>query len=124
MSIHGLMQPEAMFVSMGHAVTRVPINVSGLCFHVSPCWCPWSGLPLRALSGFVVLLQLGTMFVSALSPETTWKPMIHDPVDCKEQGSYFDSDTPLGVQAGVTLSTRFLTPSLANKTARLKSVPK
>lgn len=116
MSIHGLTQPEAMLVSMGRAVAGVPINVSGLCSHLSPCWCPWSG--------FVVLLQLGTMFVSALSPETTWKPMIHDPVDCKEQGSYFDSDTPLGVQAGVTLSTRFLTPSLANKTARLKSVPK
>lgn len=30
-----MMQPEAMLVSMGRAVTGVPINVSGLCFHLS-----------------------------------------------------------------------------------------
>lgn len=37
--------------------------MSGLCWHVRSCWCPWSMLLLRIMSGFVVLLQAGVTLI-------------------------------------------------------------
>lgn len=76
-----------------------------------PCWCLWSVLHPEKLISWAVLLPR-TMLTwvvcsatedhakvsstcwgscgcpwSKLSPETTWKSMIHDPADCKGQGS-------------------------------------
>ena len=52
-------------------------------------------VPVRAVSGSVVLLKLRTVPVNSItrcrtiSQETMWKSMIHAPTDCKGQGSYF-----------------------------------
>lgn len=51
--------PKAMLMPIGHAAAGNLIDVSGL----KPWWCLWSRQLLRALSGPVVLLYLGTVFV-------------------------------------------------------------
>ena len=65
------------------------IDVSVLGCFLRPCKCPWSKLPPRGLSRSVVLLQLGTMSVVLLSPETTWKTMVCARTDSKGQRSDF-----------------------------------
>lgn len=55
--------PEAMLMSIDLAAPKGHIDVSGLQCPLGPGWCPWSQLPLRALSGSVVLLQLVAMYM-------------------------------------------------------------
>ena len=52
----------------------------------------WSRLPLRALTGSLVLLQPGTVFMACAAARNHGEA--HDPAstDCKEQGSYFCND--------------------------------
>lgn len=50
--------PEANLKSTGHAAAGGHIDVSGLCCHLKPCWCPWFGLPPRVLSVLEVILKL------------------------------------------------------------------
>lgn len=52
-----------MLMSIGHSVPGCHADVSGLCCHLGPDWYLWSRPPLWALSGSVVLLHPGAMFV-------------------------------------------------------------
>ena len=84
-------------MSVGLVGAGSRIEVSRLPCHLRSWGCPQSRLPPRALSGSVVLLQWeegsgGACSLSVLSPETMWRPMIHAPTDCEEQGGYFCCD--------------------------------
>lgn len=91
---HGNVQTHS--VTEGHVwvsavvsfATKWRVDVCGLCYIWKPCWCLWSQLHWRALSGSEALLQL---FMFVLTPETTCKLKIHAPEVCREQTSYIPS---------------------------------
>lgn len=72
--------PESMSMSMGHVATENHTDLSDLHCYLRPCLCLWSGLPLKALSGSVVLLKHGVM--SEICAATRNHVEAHDRCSC------------------------------------------
>jgi hypothetical protein len=112
-----VLQPGSMLLSVAPFITEDHIDVQGLWCSLKPCWWPWvllppeviliweaysvwseamvmSGSMLLPLAMLVILLLMGgkPCSWSVLSPDTHWRPMIHAPTDCEEQGGYFCCD--------------------------------